>query len=59
MLASWILATHTNPGDRILDPFCGYGSMVAAAIVNGRDIVGVEYNDGRAANAKRVIKDLA
>ena len=59
MLASWILATHTNPGDRILDPFCGYGSMVASAIINGRDFVGVLYNDGRAANAKRLIKDLA
>ena len=59
MLASWIVQTHTNVGDRILDPFCGRGSLVAASIINGRDIVGVEYNPERAANAKRVIKDLA
>ena len=58
-LASWIVATHTNEGDRILDPFCSHGSIVAAALINGRDVVGVEYNQGRAALAKRVIKDLA
>jgi len=58
-LASWIIATHTNVGDKVLDPFCSHGSLIAAAIVNGRDPVGVEYNQGRAEKAKRVIKDLA
>lgn len=58
-LASWIVATHTNVGDKILDPFCSHGSIIAAAIINGRDPVGVEYNQGRAELAKRVIKDLA
>jgi hypothetical protein len=59
MLSSWLVATHTKVGDRILDPFCGMGSTVAAAIINERDIVGVEVNDGRASNAQRVIQDLS
>ena len=59
MLSSWMVATHTNVGDKILDPFCSWGSTVAAAIINERDIVGVEVNDGRAHNAKRVIQDLS
>lgn len=59
MLSSWITMTHSNEGDVILDPFCGWGSSVAAAIVNKRDIIGVEFNSGRADHAARVIQDLA
>lgn len=59
MLSSWMITTHTNVGDRILDPFCSFGSNIAAAIINERDIVGVEANEGRAHNAKRVIQDLS
>ncbi len=59
MLSNWMIATHTKVGDRILDPFCSFGSNIAAAIINERDIVGVEINEGRAHQAKRVIKDLS
>jgi len=59
MLSSWIVQTHSNEGDLILDPFCSWGSTVAAALVNKRDIIGVEANPGRADNAARVIQDLS
>lgn len=38
-----IIAIHTEPQDIILDPFMGSGSTGEAAIRQGRDFIGVEY----------------
>ncbi len=36
MLSMFIIATHTKPGDRVLDPFCGFGSTGAACAIMGK-----------------------
>ena len=41
---NFLLQTHSKPGDRILDPFCGTGAMGVAARLLGRNFVGVEFN---------------
>jgi len=33
---------YSNPGDRILDPFCGTGSCGVASLIYGNTFVGVE-----------------
>ncbi|CAA2101854.1 Modification methylase MboII [Methylobacterium bullatum] len=37
-----IIATSTNPGDVVLDPFCGCGTAVHAAQKLGREWVGID-----------------
>jgi site-specific DNA-methyltransferase (adenine-specific) len=37
-----ILATSSNPGDLVLDPFCGCGTAVAAAQKLGRRWIGID-----------------
>ena len=58
MLSSWILHTHTNEGDRVLDPFCGFGSMGAACAIMKRDFTGVEINPTRASIAQNAYDEL-
>ena len=58
MLSSWILHTHTNEGDRVLDPFCGFGSMGAACAIMKRDFTGVEMNPTRANIAQNAYDEL-
>ena len=58
MLSMWILATHTVAGDKVLDPFCGFGSMGAACAIMGRDFVGVEMNKGRKDSAQNSYDEL-
>jgi site-specific DNA-methyltransferase (adenine-specific) len=38
------IKAHTNPGDIVLDPFCGSGSTGRAALKHGRRFVGVDSN---------------
>ena len=58
MLSSWILHTHTNEGDHVLDPFCGFGSMGAACAVMKREFTGVENNPTRAEIAQNAYDEL-
>ncbi len=39
-----IIKACSNPGDLVLDPFVGSGSLIEAAIRNGRKAVGFEIN---------------
>lgn len=39
-----IIKIHTNPGDKILDPFMGSGTTGVAAVSLGRKFVGVELS---------------
>jgi DNA modification methylase len=34
----------TNPGDRVLDPFCGSGTSLVEAVLQGRNVVGIDTN---------------
>ena len=58
MLSSWIVNTHTKEGDTIIDPFCGIGCTGAAALINGRNFIGMEYNESRAAVCERALNQL-
>ena len=39
-----IIRASSNPGDLVLDPFCGCGTTVAAADMLGRDWVGIDIS---------------
>ena len=58
MLSAFILATHTKEGDRVLDPFCGFGSMAAACAIMNRDFIGVEMNKTRKDIAQNAYDEL-
>jgi DNA modification methylase len=53
-----IVAVASNPGDLVLDPFCGSGSTGAAAIALGRRFIGIEKNPDYAARAARRLDAL-
>lgn len=46
-LVEAFLAEHTAPGDRVLDPFAGFGTTLSVATELGREAVGVEYEPDR------------
>ena len=46
------LVKITRTGGRVLDPFCGSGTTVAAALLEGYDAVGIEIDEDMAAKAK-------
>lgn len=39
-----VIEATTRPGQLVVDPFCGSGTTVVAALMQGRDAVGVEAN---------------
>jgi site-specific DNA-methyltransferase (cytosine-N4-specific) len=43
-LAQWLVETWTQPGDLVLDPFCGSGTTMLAAISRGRHAIGTDMN---------------
>jgi site-specific DNA-methyltransferase (adenine-specific) len=52
-----ILRASTNPGDLVLDPFCGSGTTAVAAARLGRRFVGLELDDTYLGIAQRRIED--
>lgn len=58
-LCEYIIKTHSNPGDVILDNFMGVGSSGIAAINLGRKYIGIEKEFKHYKNAeKRIIKAI-
>lgn len=43
-LCRWLVRLVTRPGHRVLDPFMGSGSVGCAAVLEGRDFVGVDLS---------------
>lgn len=43
-LGRYLIRTYTNPGDVVLDNACGSGSFLVAAILEGRNFIGIEKN---------------
>lgn len=41
-LMRWLVRLLTLPGQTVLEPFCGSGSTVEAAVMEGRQVIGVE-----------------
>jgi tRNA G10 N-methylase Trm11 len=52
-----LLNVFTKPGDLILDPFSGYGSIPLVAELFGRKWVGIEIDPERFEIAKRIISE--
>ena len=40
-----IVLSSTNPGDVVLDPFCGSSTTGVAAILNNRKFIGIDLDD--------------
>lgn len=49
----WLVSKFSNPGDRILDPFCGGGTTLVAAKHLGREYMGIEIDAGHVRTAER------
>ena len=47
------IATHTNPGNQVLDLGCGTGTLAQMCIERGAQVTGVDANSGMLAVAKR------
>lgn len=40
-----MIRTYTNPGDVVLDNTFGSGSFLVAALIEGRNFIGIEKNE--------------
>ena len=55
-LAEFVVNRFSNPGDWVLDPFCGFGTTLVAAQYLGRQAIGFEKDSQRSVfAAKRVV----
>lgn len=43
-LGRYLIRTYSNPGDVVLDNTCGSGSFLVAALLEGRNFIGIEKN---------------
>jgi DNA modification methylase len=55
-LASRLIRMFSFTGDTVLDPFCGTGTTMVAAVKNGRNSVGVEIDPEYCRMAARYLK---
>jgi site-specific DNA-methyltransferase (adenine-specific) len=53
-----IIAASSDPGDCVLDPFCGSGTTPAAARRLGRDFVGIEISPEYVENARKRLTQM-
>jgi DNA modification methylase len=53
-----IIAASSNPGDCVLDPFCGSGTTASAAYQLGRHYVGIDISGQYVQNAKKRLEEL-
>lgn len=44
-LGRYLIRTYTKPGDVVLDNTCGSGSFLVAALMEGRNFIGIEKNE--------------
>lgn len=53
-----LIEMMSNPGDTILDPFCGSGSTGLAAVLLGRNFIGVELREDRVEDARQRFEQI-
>ena len=53
-----IITASSNPGDFVLDPFCGSGTTASAAYQLGRYYVGVEISEQYVEKSKKRLAEL-
>lgn len=58
-LGRYLIKTYTEPGDIILDNACGSGSFLVAAVLEGRNFIGIEKNEDVALFKKEPIDYIA
>ena len=51
-LLRYLIRTYSNPGDTVLDPTCGSGTTLVAALLEGRHSIGIEKDATIFANAR-------
>ncbi|WP_323676672.1 DNA methyltransferase [Halorubellus sp. PRR65] len=56
-LVERFLAEYTDPGDRVLDPFAGFGTTLAVAERLDRTGYGIEYDADRLRHAREAVSD--
>lgn len=54
-LGRYLIRTYTNPGDIVLDNTFGSGSFLVAALMEGRNFIGIEKNENVALFKKETI----
>lgn len=57
-LMTSIITSITKPGDLILDPFSGSGSVLVAAKKSGRRYIGIELDDEHFENSTRRVAEV-
>lgn len=51
-----LILAYTNPGDRVLDPFCGTGTTATVAVSLGREAVTIDISEASCASARERIR---
>ena len=54
-----IVKIMSREGETVLDPFCGSGAIGIACLLLGRNYVGYELDEGRAAEAQQRLKAIS
>lgn len=57
--AKRIIQASSNPGDLVLDPFCGCGTSIDAAEKLGRDWIGIDVTQLAISLIKNRLQDTA
>lgn len=56
-LMRYLIRQLTDPGDLILDPCCGSGSTLVAAVAEGRRAIGIEIDPAHAETARQRVAE--
>ncbi len=57
-LCRHLIKSYSHPGQTVLDPFCGGGSTVAAALLEERNVIGIEMDPVHFATTQRRAEDI-
>jgi site-specific DNA-methyltransferase (adenine-specific) len=57
-LVEWLVRSYSNPGETVLDPFCGSGTTLAASMIAGRRGIGCDISPEYVETAKHRLAEL-